>query len=510
MKVLLRSGRQTGDNRDTISTDEIITEIMVAKTSEECMKFINYAIKVIGLFDDKSSSDPETNRQWIQKLRDELRYAGFTDEADAENLRRIASALMKPGTSGSLWIQSAGPVITDIDSLVTSFTGTFCPSSSAFDAQAALQSLCFGQYGEETLEVYFNRYVNLIHRAYGESDAAAQKKYLISFLRGLPTVVTQQLLGQPTDLTARQYLEAAKRIYSVQKAMLHGSGERSGVHKKVHFADSSTIGGKSGGGIANVEMMNTHGTPTTEHHDYVDELLSSKVDEVNAKIKSLEGTVSNLEGLIQTTKDSFEKKIQQGKQQGYGQHYNSQSRKQGGGAYAGFRQNNSNINNNNRNSSGNHQGNDNRCFECNSPEHYANRCPIKKQRLQMMRNIPYHPQQHNLTLTNGFPFGTAPIPQQYSYYGMPYHLSVPPPPIMTLPPMTSNYGAFNSSYTSPHSSFPSPTQSLAVTNLSLPQQAAQPETPINQQQALIPRNPYANGQVLMGNGQGAQGGPSLA
>ena len=144
------------------------------KSSDECTKAIAYLHKTIGPATESILKDAEMARQWFTSLSSELRVLGFTNAGDTENIRRIVNVLIKPGTTGALWIQGAREVITNLDTLKTSFIGTFCPASSKFDAQAELHTLEWKE-GEETLELYFNRYADTIYRAFNKRGEEAEK-----------------------------------------------------------------------------------------------------------------------------------------------------------------------------------------------------------------------------------------------------------------------------------------------------------------------------------------------
>lgn len=309
----------------------IMTDPVVAtpKSIDECTKTIGQIVKVFGPLTDDILRDSEKCKQYINNLTTELELLGYTHPDDANNLRRIITALSKPGTASALWIEGARATITSIATLKASFIGTFCPASAEFDAQAELLNLMWKQ-DEETLEYYFNRYVNLIYRAYKDSGADAEKKYIVHWLSGLPKTILDRVLSgaQTAEFTARQYMESAKRINALSKA----TGRR----------QRSTADGKICGTTMDFESPQRNETgeilPTLNPADI---LLSKKVDEMTDQIASLTSLIQQQKE--EQARQQYQKQRSDEGGRNKGGHFGG--RYGGGGGYNGNHQQGEDINN---------------------------------------------------------------------------------------------------------------------------------------------------------------------
>lgn len=334
----------------------------MAKSADECTKAISYLHKTIGPATESILKDAEMSRHWMSTLSSELQVLGFTHAEDAKNIQRIVNALVKPGTTGALWIQGAKEGITNLDTLKTSFIGTFCPASSKFDAQAELHTLQWKE-GEETLELYFNRYADTIYRAFNKKGEEAEKEHIINWFKGLPSSIIQQLLGQSTELSARQYLEAAKRIYAIQKATTR---------------ESSSNSNKTG-------SINHTGVDEEEPNGYTaaDELLSRKMDENTQVVKDVATSIASLTTFLQQTEQNRLQQQQPYNGRGNGPKPRPQQQQfPRDGNYNGGR--NGGNNNNRRNQPYNHQNRreeqERTCHGCKSPYHFIANCPYNRSR----------------------------------------------------------------------------------------------------------------------------------
>lgn len=450
------------ENIPIIMADPVIA---AAKSIDECTKTIGQIVKVFGPLTDDILKDSEKCKQYINNLTTELQLLGYTHADDANNIRRIITALSKPGTASALWIEGARESITSIETLKASFIGTFCPASAEFDAQAELLNLMWKQ-DEETLEYYFNRYVNLIYRAYKDSGAAAEKKYIVHWLSGLPKNVLDRVLSgaQSADLSARQYMESAKRIYALSKAT--GRRQRSTADGKIcvttmEFEEPSQKS-ESGETLPNLNQA--------------DIFLSKKVDEMSDQIASLTS-------LIQQQKEDHAKQFQQKQRyDGGGRNKGGHFGRNGGGGYngnqqGGYQQQTGKYYDHRK--AGNYRQAF-ACFRCKDPNHRVAECP-------------YPPQPNNN-------MGPS-YQQQFMYPPYPYPSSYHP---NTPPPMYQNYMPYPSMQQYPQNPPPSPHSNQFQQQQTQPSTGGHQLTVWQTGQSGSPQSPHH-----MGNGAGVQQRPSL-
>lgn len=452
---------------------------MPGKSVDECTKTIGQLVKVFGVLTDDILKDSEKCKQYMNNLSSELQILGYTDPEDANNIRRIIAALSKPGTASALWIEGARESIIDIATLKSSFLSTFCPASAEFDAQAELLHLTWRQE-DETLEYYFNRYVNLIYRAYKDRGADAEKKYIIHWLSGLPKPILDRVLSgaQAAELTARQYLESAKRIYALSKAT--GRRQKSGGEGKIN---------------GTVMEDESDGPTPTESGEIVpnftqaDILLSKKVDEMGDQIASLTS-------LLQQQKEDQAR--QYNKKPYYGNQERNQHTNGGGGNYGGGGKNGGGFNKNSRGAphTGKWESKPFACYDCGGP-HRKSECPHRMMNSTYPVNPSYYLQQH-----------TAAPPMMMAYQSPPVPPSYPPPAQMyqsTFTPSIPMNHNMNYSTSSPYAVPNPPTPHTQFQQQQQPQHTGGGLPAVwHGGQPTPSQNPYQSG-----NGNGVQQRPSL-